>query len=304
MWALLFLVLAVYFLDRFALSPRSFDGLEYQHYVTKYLVEPDEEFYLVSSIKNNSLLFIPYLKINIQGADTSSLYMLPRRSAVRNIPISLPKRGRYQFPRAEIVRGDFLGMRENFKKFDTNCEVIVYPKAIENERIIKEFADYIGDIIVRRFIMEDPVLTAGFAEYTGREPMKAISWKQSARAGRMMVKTYDYSAELNVSVVLDCNGTADEVENSLSIARTICQMLERKRVRYDFYSNMVTVGSMIKWDYVPEGLGSAHLNFILEGMGRAGHYAKESSGQLLARARGGREMILISPNGGLNGGLK
>ena len=43
---------------------------------------------------------------------------------------------------------------------------------------------FLGDVSVRRFIYEDPVLTTGFREYTGREPMKHISWTQSARGPR------------------------------------------------------------------------------------------------------------------------
>ena len=37
----------------------------------------------------------------------------------------------------------------------------------------------IGDISVNRFIFEDPMLTIGFSDYTGREPMRDISWTRA-----------------------------------------------------------------------------------------------------------------------------
>ena len=43
----------------------------------------------------------------------------------------------------------------------------------------------------------------GFRDYTGREPMKQISFTATARTGRMMVKQFDHTLDVTVSVVLN-----------------------------------------------------------------------------------------------------
>ncbi len=71
----------------------------------------------------------------------------------------------------------------------------------------------IGDISVNRFIFEDPMLTVGFSEYTGREPMRDISWTQSARLGRMMVKNYDHTVDLSVTILLNVQSVLNVFED-------------------------------------------------------------------------------------------
>ena len=48
---------------------------------------------------------------------------------------------------------------------------------------------------------------------------------------------------------------------------------------YSFYTNALTVGSMVDWNYIPGGKGQTHLMSILEGLGRAvyGHARSFSS---------------------------
>ena len=80
-------------------------------------------------------------------------------------------------------------------------EVVVIPPRCENSNVLRTLGGFLGDISVRRFILEDPLLTVGFREYTGREPMKSISWTQSARVGRPLVKQYDHTVDATVTVL-------------------------------------------------------------------------------------------------------
>ncbi|MCL2398459.1 MAG: DUF58 domain-containing protein [Defluviitaleaceae bacterium] len=281
------------------------NGVEFQYKPSRLLVAPEEQFQITTTITNRSLRFIPFVRlkeilpetitihvpgvvvstdrINRHAWYTSMIYLMPRKSLVREIPVSIPNRGWYTFSGAELQGGDFLGTGENYKKVDSFNEIVIYPKVAENAYIDRVVGGFLGDISVRRFIIEDPILTAGFREYTGREPMKAISWSQSLRAGRMMVKSYDYTTEISAGVVLnvDRNATGDTkydiqlIEHCLSIAHTVCRALEQKRIKYDFFSNIVTFGSHGSWDYISEGLGASHFQTILEGLGRASGTSSE-----------------------------
>ena len=164
--------------------------------------------------------------------------------------------------------------------------------------------DFLGDYTVRRFILEDPVLTMGFREYTGREPMKMISWKQSAQRQRLMVKEYDHTIEPVLSILVNTETTCEDcgelLEKAYSLARSVCSNLEAKGISYDFYTNAQMAGGTGDNHMVNEGLGSRHFAKVMELLGRSMQIHSFSHSMLLkiARENGGNErgLIIITPD--------
>jgi len=292
------------------------NGVEYQREISKHLNAPDEPFKLITTITNNSFRIIPFVSINERLTDevfhSAKVYLLPRARLVRRVDVSLPLRGRYGFTGATIGGGDFLGLSQSDKWFSSKFEVVIHPRKAHGNYIDKVLGSFLGEISVKRFIMPDPILITGFNEYTGREPMKAISWPQTLRSGKMMVKNYDFTTELTATVVVSLDFLSDKndmlpvemadlVEKCLSIAHTVCAELEKRKIKYEFYSNMVTSGSN-GWDHVKEGSGSRHLSHILEGLGRAMLFKAESLEKLTMRvAKSQKHMtdkatVFIIPN--------
>lgn len=198
--------------------------IAYQFHTTHSLVAPDEPFELVTALTNPAWLFIPYIRvtepmpkgIQMGGGhvpDTvgyrdeprliTRVYLMPRSKLLRRVPVSMPARGCYTFGQTWLWGGDFLGFSDNYRHIKRGDEVVVYPHHAEGVPVHKTMDNFLGDISVRRFIIEDPVLTVGFREYTGREPLKAISWLHTARMGQPMVKIQDYTADFSISVVLN-----------------------------------------------------------------------------------------------------
>ena len=315
MWILLSIVLLAVLFQYLSLK-HALDDLHYHYEPSKLLSAPEEVFDMVTTLHNNSRRFIPYVRmiesmpdsatVHLKGLviedykfmkeiwHISKVFLMPNNTVVRKIPISFPTRGRYVFSGCELKVGDFLGLKEESTKINPRCEVVVYPESADFNYIITQLGGFFGDMSVRRFIIEDPILTAGFAEYTGREPMKSISWPQSAKSGRMMVKTFDYTTELSVSLVLNIEGSAEEIEKSLSLTHTVCRILERKKIKYNFYSNLIPTGAKNTWTYIAEGLGTRHFQLILEGLGRATYKSTEPLDKLLSRVPKERGIILVS----------
>jgi len=323
---LIILLIAAYLIQRWSMD-NAIKGVAFTSRATRTLAAPNERFELITSLANSGWRFIPFVQmseimpahtqiharsaVTAQGDRASELkhvskvYLMPRSTLVRRVPVSLPQRGRHLFSGAVLRGGDFLGLEESYTTFAGFNEVVVYPEAAEDDYLAKVLGGFIGDQSVRRFIFEDPVLTVGYNEYTGREPMKAISWTASARSGRMMVKSLDYTTEISVSVVLSLEtkseNYADLIEKSLSIAHQVCLSLERRKIKYDFFSNIVSTGAVGKWKYVSEGLGKGHLRGILEGLGRAAYDADEPFSALAERAKKqqkeDRSIIYIVPDG-------
>ena len=323
LFALIVLVLLIekWYLDR------ALDGIEFDYGPSILLAAPDEKFEIITNIINRRFKFIPFVKVEGNLPPDLSLhnhpleiankytgefkfsfttFITPHTWRQRNLLASISKRGRYLFTSAYLSGGDFLGLNADRQSFNVFNEIVVYPKESDALNIQEVMGGFLGDLSVRRFIIEDPVLTAGFREYTGREPMKAISWTQSARTGSIMVKNYDYTVEQSATVLLNVeledkfikeNDLNERIENCYSITHTVCKILEERRIKYDFYTNATTQGALGNWSYIAEGLGKRHFFTILEGLGRSSYKSREPFASTIKRIGSGerRSLIIISP---------
>ena len=271
---------------------KDLEWIEGDHRPDVQVVEPDETFHIRVSLKNKSRRFVPFLRVcerfeegvepleeaasrDVRGACSVEFttWLRPRQGLTREIPAVIHQRGRYVLPQFQLHSGDFLGLNEEAKTCGRFNEVVVAPKEIAMEKLNDMFGGFMGEVSVSRFILEDPVLTLGYREYTGREPMKMISWSQSARTGDLMVKKYDYTMEPTVAVILNVDGgqlaSEQQLEVCFSLARTVCSMLERRGVKYSFTSNSILAGAPSDPGATAEGLGQRHYMGILEHLGRA-----------------------------------
>ena len=303
-------------------------GIKYDYRFSKKLIEIGEMTELISTVTNESRRFVPFIRMveslpkgvrtlnrkvyireDLMGLGhlsyNSSVYLLARSKLQRKLKVTFDKRGRYVFRGAELRGGDFLGLTDKREKFMELRELIVYPKKIETPHLQEILGGFLGDISVRRFIMEDPILTIGTREYTGREPLKQMSWKHTARTNQMMVKKFDYTTEMVVTVFLDISVvkektlTSEQFENCFSLARTVCQFLDQKKIPFEYLSNAIIEGSDLDERRLIQSLGKAHLRAILEQLGRAGYGTRETYesviGKLLLNQEQNRSTIIITP---------
>ena len=202
---------------------RALDGVEYEQRLSKALAEPEERIQLISILTNRKRRFLPFIRLEEKVPTglwsereltienyterrsllIGSVYLMPRQRLTRRTTIAMGKRGRYLFTGATLYGGDFLGLRETPRHYPSECELVILPKKAETRAIRELLGGTLGDASVNRFIHEDPMLTLGFHEYTGREPMKQISWPQSARMGRLMVRIFDHTVEKRVTLILN-----------------------------------------------------------------------------------------------------
>ena len=317
------LVALVIYIEKWSLD-HALHGVELDYGPSVLLAAPDEAFEIVTSLSNRSGRFVPFVQVQgflpagIEVRDSRiklsagprgderfsfATFLMPRSGYRRGVTASISRRGRYLFNGAQLSGGDFLGINENAHRVFSAGEIVVYPRESDAGRVSEVMGGYLGDLSVRRFIIEDPVLTVGFREYTGREPMKAISWAQSARAGGIMVKSYDYTTEPSVTVLLnvDCMGSDEDrearIESCYSITHTVCRILEERRISYDFYTNANTSGALSDWSYIAEGLGHKHFFTILEGLGRASYIATEPFAAAIRRVEthSPGSLVIITP---------
>lgn len=293
---------------------------------SRHLIDPDESFTVHSTIENQKpmpVLFVRMIEkfpLDIQlRADESDIYrgtnrvelssrfyLMPKQVYHREVEAKLSRRGCHFFSGCTMYGGDFMGMKETVEYYRGLKEVIVMPKSVDCPSLDKTLGDYLGDMSVNRFILEDPVLTIGFRDYTGREPQRAISWVQSARFGKMMVKNYDHTFDLSVTILLNVKTPYRTEENDALIedcfclVRAVCEKMEEKQVKYSFSTNAAISGFAGNWAEIGEGLGGNHFLTVMEGLGRATSSATQSFSLTIDRAsrqaEQGRSFILVTPS--------
>lgn len=297
MLLLIAVLILAYFAQQYVLE-HGLDLVTFSQKTSSNIVDPDEIFEVQTTFENGKKT-IPILlqvkehlpeELSILGEHNKSRvsynrtryheysqYLGRKSKVTRTYNATLPKRGRYYFRGATINGNDFFGVKESTMQAFSEVEVVVAPKRISLTKIENVLGGFLGNISVRRYIMEDPILITGFREYTGREPFRAIAWNQSAKTRSLMVKQYDYTTDPTATVILSVeDGKHEDIEICFSIARTVCEVLEEKRISYDFLTNASAAGALGIWKSVGEGLGSKHVSTIIEGLGRATYDSTES----------------------------
>lgn len=296
--------------------------LHYEYRFDRLLAEPGQEITMTSAVKNFGRLPVFYVRLaeyfirevrvdpekkqrgkyNRSGEyrTDASFMLLPYRQYTASLSFTLPERGVYAPGRYYLQNGDYLGVSSYVHSGELDTKIVVMPRCSERADVLRVLGGYLGDISVRRFLLEDPILTVGCRDYTGHEPLKSIAWVQSARAGKTLVKQYDHTVEANATVLLNLQGGSEEErEECLRLTRTVCEELERRRITYDFYTNgdIRTARRDLTW--LAKGLGQQHFLTIMYGLGISKCRNHFSFGELVDRAtrnrRTGSGYILITP---------
>lgn len=177
------------------------------------------------------------------------------------IRFSVSKRGLYSMGKHFLEGGDIIGLKDKVVSFPSKGYIVCTARPCEDDIQAKALGNVMGDISVRRFIHEDPTLLLGYREYTGLEPMKSISWTQTAKTGSLMVRKNDFTIDVDVNILVNLTSCSKaQAELSLSRLRTVCETLEENHISYSVISN----GDL---KTIARGMGRAHLYDVLYRIG-------------------------------------
>ena len=227
--------------------------------------EADRDVELITHVRRVCRLPVSYCEIGIdcpssarlpEGADLRrdgshstlrDVYRLwTRRPRERRMTLRMEKRGVFLFSGLTVRRGDFLGLNLTRERFDVHRTLLVYPPRMKSAELAEALGSYSGILAAQRWLLRDPVLIMGVREYTGHEPMHAISWTQTARRSELTVREFDYTRSLDCRVILAVNGLdpdeGDLLDRCCSAARTVCETLMDDGVEPVFYTNAALTG--------------------------------------------------------------
>ncbi|SCG82793.1 protein of unknown function DUF58 [Proteiniborus sp. DW1] len=283
LWYLVGLIILVYLINRLTLD-YGFRNLTYRMEIKKGTAEVGEEIEITSIIENKKPLTVSFLKVFEKFpkgfnkiSNIYTLFIMPYQRVRRTYKMHINKRGRYFITDVELEIGDFIGFKTDKQKLSIENEIIVFPMKAKLENSLVPLGSLNGDVSVKRWIIDDPLMTIGIREYTGNEPERYIHWPSSLKYGELMVKNFDFTTDNSVVVVLNvetmkpCWKAPEEelIEKVISLARTVIEEFEELRIPYGFATNAYNVDSSHERGYFYHpGLGQSHLDNLLRLLGK------------------------------------
>lgn len=252
----------------------------------RYLYEED-----TSTIKeiviNDKLLPLPALEvrfsasrnlefINDAQANTSTTDLHYKRDVFsflfhqrieRTLPFTAHKRGFYQITEASLSGYDFFLRAGYHAGLPQQTSLYVYPKQVDTRRIALLCQAISGMLLSRSPLYPDPFEFSGIRDYRKEDPMHHISWKASARSGKLMVNQFDSTTSISLTLIFDMEDTLilkyeDLVEETIRITSSLSARLVKARMSFHVIGNArdKMTGSSFSV-YLPAGAGNlAELN--------------------------------------------
>lgn len=283
-WLVIALVLVVLMIDRIVLA-YGFHDLRYQIKLEVPRVEIDQPIPVSVVVENQKLIGIPFLKVTEHFPENFSLgtyrytvFIMPFQRVKRAYQVQVCARGLYKLKETTLELGDFTGLNSREMTFINQQEIIVLPRPVELSEVLTPYGALSGDISVKRWILEDPLVTVGIREYSGNEPQRYIHWPSSARSGQLMVRNFDFTTDSRAMVVLNIETMkpcalpfeSELIEMSISICRGILEEFEDSRIPYGFASNALNMEDGEERGYFNSpSLGAYHLETQIDILGRA-----------------------------------
>ncbi len=117
------------------------------------------------------------------------------------------RRGRFHLGPVTLRSGDPLGLFPASQRVEDWREVVIYPAMVTLLRAASPRALLDGGATVDRKSMVVTPNVSGIRDYAPGDPTNRISWSQTARRGRLIVKEFDQDQTADVWLVLDLEAT-------------------------------------------------------------------------------------------------
>lgn len=269
-------------------------NVHYSRRFSKDAVFEGEQIEMVEEIENRKLLPVPWLRLEshlsrslqferqanlaIRSGEMFqnhlSLFSLkPYRRIVRRHRIICAKRGFYTQDTATMTAGEPLGLVQVSSQLQLKLShVLVYPRIVPLREVPLPNHSWLGDITVRRWIAEDPFLAAGVREYAPGDPLSGVSWKATARTGKLQTFRKDHTADhrlvicLNVEIDSAMWKTVTEperIEAGIRYAATLADYAIRSGMETGLVSNGRLIGEPKQPVRIEPAGGTIHAESLL-----------------------------------------
>lgn len=246
----------------------------------QYMFEGNET-ELSEILTNNKVLPLPWVHLKFQimrNGKTDNHFrsdifnILFHQQITRKSKITLNRRGVYQINKLDILSYDMFITTKFVKIMDNYAQITVYPKSAERETFDVPYEKVMGTVATKRYTLEDPFLFKGIRDYQPQDSFKSINFKASAKGGKWLVNTHEYTVDQTVHILLLTDKSTnyyeeDVYEAALRLVAAMVSRFERDGVPTSFYSN--GVDSLDEQEpSAAAGCSENHIDSVLEILAR------------------------------------
>lgn len=290
-WYLL-CAIAIIVLQGKLLGSNAHRKLSYKRSFSKSACMQGEQLEMAEEIVNAKLLPVPWLRVesllhpglvfksqsNLEISSgqhyqnhKSFFSLLPYTKITRRHQVHCMQRGAYRINSVALTAGDLFGMFNRSQRIEIQEQLLVYPKPYGVAELGMPSHSYHGDALVRRFIVEDPFMVAGVREYRAGDPLKRVNWNASARTGKLQVQQLDYTAHMNVMILLNLEDHAGMwtavnnlalIEFGISYAAGIAEYVLQAGMEVGFAANGYLLDDPLSKPLVEPGGGAMQMELI------------------------------------------
>ena len=264
------LLAGVYFIQKYLYRKYWDRGLETEVRFSRDYIECGEKAELIEIVSNDKFLPLPvfHLKFSVDkslrfidksNSKVTDLYhknelfsILGHQKITRRLEFKGTARGVVGVNNASILVRDFFMTDTYASKMFHSDVIYVFPQKLRTDQFKNFFKGILGEIEVRKSLVEDSMSFRGIRPYQSFDPYRSINWKQSAKARELMVNMYGYTSDSRVKILLNLDNDYmieknKLLEEAISLVSTISgQLLERGII-----VSVVTNGTNINGNLLP-----------------------------------------------------
>ena len=232
-------------------------------------------------------------KKQVYGEHNSVFSIGPYSTVIRKYTMLCEKRGYYALRAVNLTCQDIFGIGEpQSAEAEINAAVTVYPRIADFTELGDISKSMMGDVVVRRWIAEDPFMIRGTRDYTTSDPQSKINWKASARTGSFVVNENDPTADIKLYILFNVQADRwfrtdvdpDCIEAGVSKAAALLQFAAEHGITAAFASN--SVDSPLVENRTGFGNGSGHLGELFRQLACLSRESKVNFGRFLTEETG------------------
>lgn len=181
-------------------------------------------------------------------------------------------RGYFTFKSIDLVSSDLLATCKLASQFKNDVCLYVYPRPVPEREMDIPVERINGEMITKRHLIEDPFEFRGIREYHLNDPLKAINWTATARAGDLMVNMLGYTSTQAVELMLDVEypslwSEESLIEDAIRVTSTLADRLTADGLAVGLRSNGRDIVSHDS-PRLPAGSTDDHLTAVNECLAR------------------------------------
>lgn len=249
-FALIIAALVMYRIQSELYSERIFSRLTYRAYFALEETIEGETMYMYEEIANLGALPIPNAKVNTQLPEGLRFVIFDKKNGERQLTdsvqsvfvlrgnavirrkwtIKCEKRGTYRPKGAVMIVNDLFGTNAcseslELADFDDkrNTVLRVLPKISSLPECDVDNEYMLGDKVVLRGLLSDPLEINGIREYRDGDPMNSLNWSATAAHDMLLVNSESFTRERRYNVILNLCSRDYERDPHIPVSVSECE---------------------------------------------------------------------------------